>query len=234
MRIRRAAKIDATRREDEDVRYVHMSRHLHLAALSPNLLAKDRVQLLGYVVVLVWNPFGSKLQYEVRVGLAIDVHGMKIIGLYHVHSHQNVQGIVGGKTLQRDYVSISETVIQPAHSPGRSQIEDRSPWRCGRLDPLVEAACRSWWHPVREWFDPLKTSLNLLQGDNRRDLGGSSCMCQHLKKNRFGQHYWKWFLPAPGELTAHVRELNSILIYYNRYSIYRYTIIGIIKYSYLL
>ncbi len=39
------------------------------------------------------------MEDEVGVGLPVDVHGVKVVGLDHVDSDKNVKGIVGWKAL---------------------------------------------------------------------------------------------------------------------------------------
>ena len=41
------------------------------------------------------------MEDDVGVGLAVDVHGVKVVGLHHVDADENVEGVVGGKTLSK-------------------------------------------------------------------------------------------------------------------------------------
>lgn len=78
---------------------LYLRTYLREGRLELEELAKDGVELLGDVVLLVRDSLGSQLEDEVGVGLAVDVHGVQVVGLDHVHSHEDVQGVVGGQTL---------------------------------------------------------------------------------------------------------------------------------------
>lgn len=62
-------------------------------------LSKDGIELLGDVVLFVADPFGAQLKHEVRIRLAVDIHRVKIVCLYHVNPDEHVQGIIGGQAL---------------------------------------------------------------------------------------------------------------------------------------
>ena len=86
----------------EQVPVEHADREdgvLREGGLELQELAEDGVELLRHVVLLVGDALRAELEDEVGVGLAVDVHGMEVVGLDDVHSHEDVQGVVGGKTL---------------------------------------------------------------------------------------------------------------------------------------
>lgn len=56
--------------------------------------------MLRHVVVLVRDSLRTELEDEVGVGLAVDVHGVEVVGFDDVHANQDVQRIVGRKTLK--------------------------------------------------------------------------------------------------------------------------------------
>ena len=59
-----------------------------------SLLSKDGIELLGHVAVLVRDPLGPQIEDEVGVGLPVNVHGVEVVGLDHVHADQHVEGVV--------------------------------------------------------------------------------------------------------------------------------------------
>ena len=66
-----------------------------------DLLAKHRVELLGNIIVFVRQPLGSELEDQVGVGLAVDIHGVEVIGFHNVNSHQDTQRLIGGNSLEK-------------------------------------------------------------------------------------------------------------------------------------
>ena len=70
-----------------------------------NSLSKHGIQLLGDIVLLVRNPLGAKVEDEVGVGLAVDVHRMEIVGLHHVGADKHPDRLVAGEALQQDFVN---------------------------------------------------------------------------------------------------------------------------------
>ena len=66
-----------------------------------NILAKYRIELLGDVVFLVRNLLVAQLDNHVRVGLAVEVHGMQFASLHDVDSNQNMDGIIRRKSLRK-------------------------------------------------------------------------------------------------------------------------------------
>ena len=65
-----------------------------------NSLAKHRIELLGDIVLLVRNPLGPKVEDEVGVGLAVDVHGVQVVGLHHIGADQHSDWLVARKALR--------------------------------------------------------------------------------------------------------------------------------------
>ena len=65
-----------------------------------NSLSKHRIELLGDIVLLVRNPLGPKVEDEVGVGLAVDVHRVEVVGLHHVGADKHPDRLVAGKALQ--------------------------------------------------------------------------------------------------------------------------------------
>ena len=65
-----------------------------------NSLSKHGIQLLGDIVLLVRNPLGSEVEDEVGVGLAVDVHGVQVVGLHHIGADQHSDWLVARKALQ--------------------------------------------------------------------------------------------------------------------------------------
>ena len=65
-----------------------------------NSLSKHRIELLGDIVLLVRNPLGPKVEDEVGVGLAVDVHGVQVVGLHHIGADQHSDWLVARKALQ--------------------------------------------------------------------------------------------------------------------------------------
>lgn len=64
------------------------------------LLSEDGIELFGYVVVLVTDSLGAQLEHNVRVCLAVQVHGVQVVSLDHVHSHEHMDGVVVGQPLE--------------------------------------------------------------------------------------------------------------------------------------
>lgn len=71
----------------------------HFLTVSLDSLAKDRVQLLGDIVFLVRHLFTPQLDHNVRVRLAIQVHGVQVVCADHVHTHQHMYGVIGWQAL---------------------------------------------------------------------------------------------------------------------------------------
>ena len=65
-----------------------------------NSLSKHRIELLGDIVLLVRNPLGPKVEDEVGVGLAVDVHGVQVVGLHHIGADQHSDWFVARKALR--------------------------------------------------------------------------------------------------------------------------------------
>ena len=65
-----------------------------------NSLSKHRIELLGDIVLLVRNPLGPKVEDEVGVGLAVDVHGVQVVGLHHIGADQHSDWLVARKALR--------------------------------------------------------------------------------------------------------------------------------------
>ena len=76
-------------------------------------LSKHRVELLGDVVLLVRDSLWPELEDEVGVGLAVDVHGVQVVSLDHVHAHHHVQRVVGGETLKSEISKRVAIATQP-------------------------------------------------------------------------------------------------------------------------
>ena len=62
-------------------------------------LPKGRVELLGYVVLLVHDLLAAHEERDVGVRLAVEVHGMKVVGADDVHADKHVDGLVAGQAL---------------------------------------------------------------------------------------------------------------------------------------
>ena len=62
-------------------------------------LPKCRVELLGYVVLLVHDLLAAHEERDVGVRLAVEVHGMKVVGADDVHADKHVDGLVAGQAL---------------------------------------------------------------------------------------------------------------------------------------
>lgn len=69
-------------------------RVLGKSGLEFETLSEHRIQLLRNVIFFIRNAFRAQLQNEVRIGLAVDIHRVKVVGLDHVDSDQDVQRIV--------------------------------------------------------------------------------------------------------------------------------------------
>ena len=65
-----------------------------------NSLSKHRIELLGDIVLLVRNPLGPKVEDEVGVGLAVDVHWVQVVGLHHIGADQHSDWLVARKALR--------------------------------------------------------------------------------------------------------------------------------------
>ena len=99
-----------------------------------NSLAKHRIELLGDIVLLVRNPLGPKVEDEVGVGLAVDVHRVEVVGLDDVDPHEDVQGVVGGEALlNRKYEHGCIT--------------------CIGADPFIQGCSKRWAPSCVKWGD---------------------------------------------------------------------------------
>ena len=70
-----------------------------------NSLSKHGIQLLRDIVLLVRNPLGAKVEDEVGVGLAVDVHRVEVVGLHHVGTDEHPDRLVAGEALQQVFFS---------------------------------------------------------------------------------------------------------------------------------
>ena len=66
-----------------------------------DLLAKDRIQLLGDIIVFVRQPLGAELENKVGISLSIDIHGVEVVGFHNINSHQDTQRFIGGNSLEK-------------------------------------------------------------------------------------------------------------------------------------
>ena len=80
-----------------------------------NSLSKHRIELLGDIVLLVRNPLGPKVEDEVGVGLAVDVHGVQVVGLHHVGAYQDSDWLVARKALQWALFSMEKNRSNISH-----------------------------------------------------------------------------------------------------------------------
>ena len=78
-----------------------------MSLLIFNLLSKNGIELLGHVIIFVRDLLASKLQDEVGVCLAVDVHGMEVISLHDVDPDQHPDWLVGWKSLEESVFQIS-------------------------------------------------------------------------------------------------------------------------------
>lgn len=66
-----------------------------------NSPAKYRIQLFRDVVFLVADSLGAKLQYNIRICFAIEVHWVQVICFYYIYTNQNMNGIIGWESLEK-------------------------------------------------------------------------------------------------------------------------------------
>ena len=84
-----------------------------------SLLSKDGIELLGHVAVLVRDPLRAQVEHEVGIGLAVDVHGVEVVGLDHVDADQNVQGVIGRETLKKNLILRLKSLKNNTRTTGR-------------------------------------------------------------------------------------------------------------------
>lgn len=75
-------------------------------ALDTHVLSEHRIQLFRYVIFFVADSFRPQLQHYVRIGLAVDVHRMEVVGFHDVHPDQHVDGIVRGQALKEPVLRV--------------------------------------------------------------------------------------------------------------------------------
>ena len=64
------------------------------------LLSENWIELLWDVILLIGDSFWSQLEYQIWICFSIDVHGMQIIGFYHINADKDMEWVIGRQALK--------------------------------------------------------------------------------------------------------------------------------------